>query len=61
MWCPKCEGKTWVMNCVIRKDNTIRRIRECQQCGYRFTTFESREDVKNDLRKLEKIREIVNE
>ena len=64
MRCPKCGGKTWSVNCITRKtDNVVRRIRECQQCGYRFTTYESDEQpkTKKALRTIQKISDIVRD
>lgn len=60
MQCPKCTSPdTKVLDTRIGKDSlTIRRRRQCQNCGYRFTTIEEvlREGViilKNDGRREE--------
>lgn len=42
MHCPKCEDRTLVTDSRNVDDaNVKRRRRECQNCGYRFSTFES--------------------
>lgn len=45
MKCPRCkEPETRVIDSRIIEDGfTIRRRRECQKCGYRFTTYEKLE------------------
>jgi transcriptional repressor NrdR len=42
MRCPKCGGtQTKVLDSrFVESYNQIRRRRECENCGYRFTTFE---------------------
>ena len=42
MKCPTCRyGETRVIDSrLVEEDNSIRRRRECLECGYRFTTFE---------------------
>ena len=42
MNCPKCEGKTKVLESRLNPTKRIgvRRRRGCQSCGYRFTTVE---------------------
>lgn len=46
MRCPKCASlKSSVVDSRQAEDgNTIRRRRECEQCGYRFTTYERVEE-----------------
>ncbi len=46
MKCPRCAGvEDKVIQSRISRDNTsIRRRRECLDCGYRFTTYERVED-----------------
>ncbi|TCD46029.1 transcriptional repressor NrdR [Streptococcus sp. X16XC17] len=46
MRCPKCNSlKSSVVDSRQAEDgNTIRRRRECEQCGYRFTTYERVEE-----------------
>ena len=42
MICPSChQGETDVIDSRETEDGEIRRRRECQRCGYRFTTYES--------------------
>ena len=47
MKCPKCnKGNTSVLDSrVIQDDTVIRRRRECDMCGFRFTTFERVEGI----------------
>lgn len=47
MRCSNCQNKsTKVLDSrPIEEGRTIRRRRECEQCGYRFTTFERMEEV----------------
>lgn len=40
MNCPKCNGKTTVMESRKQRGGTIRRRRRCTKCGTRFTTLE---------------------
>jgi transcriptional repressor NrdR len=37
--CPKCDGDTGVIDTRPYKDG-VRRRRECQECGYRYSTVE---------------------
>lgn len=42
MYCPECIEPTKVIDSRDHRDlNVIRRRRECVECGYRFTTYES--------------------
>ena len=47
MYCPFCaDSETKVIDSrLVSEGNQVRRRRECQQCGERFTTFESAELV----------------
>ncbi|HJN93326.1 MAG TPA: transcriptional regulator NrdR [Dehalococcoidia bacterium] len=40
MDCPTCSGNTRVIDSRSTDDSAIRRRRECQECEFRFTTFE---------------------
>jgi transcriptional regulator NrdR family protein len=40
LYCPKCNGVEWKTERVSRVDKTIRRVRPCQQCGFRGLTKE---------------------
>ncbi|RME58315.1 MAG: transcriptional repressor NrdR [Candidatus Dadabacteria bacterium] len=40
MRCPKCKSDKTAVIDSRGDDNSIRRRRECQECGFRFTTFE---------------------
>lgn len=65
MRCPKCgDYRTLVVNCRSRKTTeAIYRVRECQACGYRFTTYENTAEnyTKMDkaYRELNKIKAIL--
>ena len=54
MKCPKCDGKTIVTNSRPSEKKTIRRRRECMDCGYRFTTYEITEVLKDRYENAEK-------
>lgn len=42
MLCPKCKvSDNKVIDSRLRKDNSIRRNRQCLNCGYVFRTFEA--------------------
>lgn len=41
IFCPCCGGKTIVVNSREDKGNTVRRRRECVDCGARFSTIEA--------------------
>lgn len=41
IFCPVCGYETIVINSRDYKDNTIRRRRECVNCGTRFSTIEA--------------------
>lgn len=46
MICPKCNGETNVIDSRDHQERTVkRRRRKCQNCKYRFTTFEIRADL----------------
>lgn len=38
--CPACAVKTFMRRTQARRDNSVRRTRECPQCGRRLVTFE---------------------
>ncbi len=41
IYCPKCNGRADTMRSVDdRRQNTVTRTRECEDCGYRFKTVE---------------------
>jgi transcriptional regulator NrdR family protein len=40
MKCPKCKGKTKVLDSRRNPSNNIRRRRKCVKCSYRFSTIE---------------------
>jgi len=40
MKCPKCQSNTIVTDSRYSQDNSIRRRRECEECSFRFTTYE---------------------
>jgi len=39
MKCPKCAGKTKVARTFVLQ-NTVARVRKCQNCGHSFSTTE---------------------
>ena len=48
MTCPQCGAETHIIN--SRKTcDSVRRRRECCECGYRFTTIEIEQDLFNKL------------
>lgn len=52
MTCPQCGGETHITN--SRKScDSVRRRRECRECGYRFTTIEIENDLLNKLTEKE--------
>lgn len=50
MTCPKCNGKTKVIESTI-DDDSITRRRACAECGYRFNTVEIDKDLYERLSK----------
>lgn len=44
MTCPKCNGKTQVINTRAKADHILR-YRECVECQYIFRTIETDEDI----------------
>ena len=53
MTCPKCSGKTKVID--SRPDvDSVWRKRECLECKYRFETIELEKDLKEKLKENEK-------
>lgn len=62
MICPHCEiGDTRVIDSRLNKEkNTIRRRRECENCGFRFTTYETIEDFPFVVIKKDGRREIFD-
>lgn len=44
MTCPKCYGKTRIIDSRTDDDSTERR-RKCVECGYRFSTIEIDRDL----------------
>lgn len=57
MTCPVCGGVTRITDSRGNVES-VRRRRQCQECGHRFTTIEVEVDL---LRKLEKIKEAPSE
>lgn len=48
MTCPVCGGRTKITN--SRGDvESVRRRRECRECGHRFTTMEMEVDLQQRL------------
>ncbi len=72
MLCPKCKSKTKVIDSRLQSNQIVRRRRECPECNYRFTTWESPMNMdtrevllKKPQRELDKIKKqaqtIVND
>ena len=51
MDCPKCNSKSEVNDSRPTKDNSVRRRRQCKNCGFRFTTHE----IFNDTLEVEEV------
>ena len=45
MKCPVCQNDSKVVDTRLSEGNSIRRRRECMECGKRFTTYEKIEDI----------------
>lgn len=45
MTCPKCGGKTKINDSRHNDDDSVKRRRECLECGYRFSTVEIDADL----------------
>ncbi len=57
MKCPKCKSDTSITRCRILIDGSLKRRRQCKNCGYEFDTYEfDADNIRNFLeeRKLEK-------
>jgi transcriptional repressor NrdR len=63
MKCPSCQHhNTRVVDSrPVEEGKAIRRRRECEQCGYRFTTFEKVEEIPLIVVKKEGTREEFNQ
>ena len=44
MTCPKCNGKTEIVD-TRADDDAVKRRRQCLECGYRFSTIEIDKDL----------------
>jgi len=53
MKCVYCDSPTRVYESRLRKDNIVRRRRECDKCHTRYTTFETIERVDAHKKKIE--------
>ncbi|KKB37623.1 transcriptional regulator NrdR [Bacillus thermotolerans] len=62
MKCPACQhnGTRVIDSRPVDEARSIRRRRECEECGYRFTTFEKVEDLPLVVVKKEGTREEFN-
>lgn len=54
MICPDCKGPTKVID-TDKGEVSIRRRRECKDCGFRFTTYEIIADDLRDLREAKRM------
>jgi hypothetical protein len=58
--CPKCNGKTSVIESRNRKsDNDIRRRRKCIKCDYLFTTYERLSSFKPKIKEFKSIKDFL--
>ena len=59
MRCPKCgyEDSKVIDSRPSENNDAIRRRRECESCGFRFTTYERREELPLSVRKRDGLRE----
>jgi transcriptional regulator NrdR family protein len=48
MKCPKCEGNMGVVDSRPTDENTIKRRRKCDDCGFRVTTHEGIGDMRQN-------------
>ncbi|WP_270316585.1 transcriptional regulator NrdR [Lactococcus petauri] len=60
MRCPKCQTESSRVVDSRQADNMIRRRRECENCGNRFTTFERIEEMPLLVIKRDETREVFN-
>ncbi|MDR1606576.1 MAG: transcriptional regulator NrdR [Streptococcaceae bacterium] len=60
MKCPKCQSEESKVVDSRQAENAIRRRRECEQCGNRFTTFERIEEMPLLVIKKDDTREVFN-
>ncbi len=58
--CPKCQSEESKVEDSRQAENAIRRRRECENCGNRFTTFERIEEMPLLVIKKDDTREIFN-
>lgn len=54
MNCPKCNGKTLVVDTRAVSETERMRRRVCQECGFRFTLYEKNEVKKPVVKKPQK-------
>lgn len=52
MLCKECGCDTYTVETRERKDAYVRRRKECEMCGARFTTFEFTDDVVREVIEL---------
>ncbi|GFH41373.1 transcriptional regulator NrdR [Lactococcus insecticola] len=60
MKCPKCQSEESKVVDSRQAENAIRRRRECENCGNRFTTFERIEEMPLLIIKKDDTREVFN-
>lgn len=53
MLCPICQFPDHRVQRTFQRDKDIVRVRVCERCRYRFTTFETAEEEVQRLRRLE--------
>lgn len=60
MKCPKCQSENFKVLDTRASDDAVRRRRECESCGYRFTTYERIEQPTLLVVKKDKTREVFD-
>ena len=61
MTCPKCGGKTAVINSREPNNECVVRRRKCVNCEYRFTTKEYESDLIKHILKLKAVQDVQDE
>lgn len=60
MKCPKCQSENFKVLDTRASDDAVRRRRECESCGYRFTTYERIEQPTLLVIKKDNTREVFD-
>lgn len=59
--CDACHARTTVVDVRMRATGELRRRRMCVKCGQRFTTYEVKADMYDEVRKIETLADQVTE